>query len=116
MRFAVIGRVLGLMIWLFSAVAFLPAIVVSELYGESHTSLSSSFYISIFVGGMLFGTASTIRWVMKKQAQRYELRVRDGFIITVLFWTTLSLLGTLPFALSEELNISWVDAIFESFS
>ncbi|MEQ3695524.1 MAG: TrkH family potassium uptake protein [Pseudomonadales bacterium] len=116
MRFAVIGRVLGLMIWLFSAVAFLPAIAVSELYGESHTSLSSSFYISIFVGGMLFGTASTIRWVMKKQVQRYELRVRDGFIITVLFWTTLSLLGTLPFALSEELNISWVDAIFESFS
>ena len=116
MRFGVIGRVLGLMIWLFAFVAFLPAILVAESFGESHLSLSTSFYISIIVGGLLFGAASTIRWATRHRVRKYELRVRDGFIITVLFWLTLSLLGTLPFALSKELDISWVDALFEAFS
>lgn len=47
---------------------------------------------------------------------RKEVRLRDGFVIVVLFWTVLSLSGAVPFLLSEQLNMSITDAIFESMS
>ena len=47
---------------------------------------------------------------------RHELRIRDGFLITSLFWTVLGLFGALPFALTEPLNLTLTEAIFESIS
>jgi trk system potassium uptake protein TrkH len=45
-----------------------------------------------------------------------ELRIRDGFLIVVLFWLVLALSGALPFMLSENPHMSVVDAVFESMS
>lgn len=47
---------------------------------------------------------------------RHELRIRDGFLITSLFWTVLGLFGALPFSLAEGLDLTPTDAIFESIS
>ena len=47
---------------------------------------------------------------------RHELRIRDGFLITSMFWTVLGLFGALPFALADTLHLSPVSAIFESIS
>ena len=38
------------------------------------------------------------------------------FLITALFWTVLGLAGSLPFIISNETNLSVVDAVFESIS
>ena len=41
-------------------------------------------------------------------------RVRDGFLIVVLFWTVLAIFGAFPLLLSADLDISMTDALFES--
>ena len=45
-----------------------------------------------------------------------ELRLRDGFLVVVLFWTVLALFGAIPFILSSQIDISITDAVFESLS
>ena len=44
------------------------------------------------------------------------MRTRDGFVITVLFWLVLGLVGSLPFLMMEAPSLSVTDAIFESMS
>lgn len=116
MRFGVIGRILGLMIGFFGLTAFLPALIVAALYHEQSPELSKSFSIIMLIALGLFVVATISRKLSPKSRDRYELRVRDGFIITALFWGSLSMLGSLPFILSEQLDLSIADAIFESFS
>ena len=48
--------------------------------------------------------------------KKEDLRTKDGFIITVLFWTVLSIFGSFPLIFAEEINISYIDALFESIS
>ena len=44
------------------------------------------------------------------------LRTRDGFLITVMFWLELGIVGALPFYLTDVINLSFTDAVFESMS
>jgi trk system potassium uptake protein TrkH len=48
--------------------------------------------------------------------QRKELRLRDGFLIVVLFWIVLGLFGSLPLMMSKQPHMTFTDAVFESFS
>ncbi|MDC6480038.1 TrkH family potassium uptake protein [Gammaproteobacteria bacterium] len=100
-------RILGLLLMLFS-LAIIPPIVVSIIYSDGETW--SFFYalILIFVSGLLL-------WLPAMQAKT-NLKLRDGFIIVVLFWFVLSTFASLPMVLSESLSISITDAIFESIS
>ncbi|GIR92274.1 MAG: hypothetical protein CM15mP93_04610 [Thiotrichaceae bacterium] len=45
-----------------------------------------------------------------------NMKLRDGFIVVVLFWIVLSLCGALPLILSENVFMSYTDAFFESVS
>lgn len=45
-----------------------------------------------------------------------DLRTKDGFIITVFFWTVLGIFGSIPFFLANLEDINYIDAIFESIS
>ena len=54
-------------------------------------------------------------WVPVSRSRR-ELRLRDGFLVVVLFWSVLGLFGALPFVLYEPLGMSFSDAAFESLS
>ncbi len=47
---------------------------------------------------------------------RIDLRNRDGFILVVAFWVLSSLLGALPFMLSDHPHMRFVDAVFETVS
>ena len=100
-------RILGLLLMLFS-LAIIPPIIVSLIYQDNETW--SFFYagILIFVSGLLL-------WLPAAQAKT-ELKLRDGFIIVVLFWFVLSTFASLPMLLSESLNITITNAIFESVS
>ena len=100
-------RILGLLLMLFS-LAIIPPIIVSVLYEDNE--IWSFFYalILIFVSGLLL-------WLPAMQAKS-DLKLRDGFIIVVLFWFVLSSFASLPMILSESLNISITNAIFESIS
>ena len=100
-------QILGLLLMLFS-LAIIPPIIVSLVFQDNETW--SFFYagILIFVSGLLL-------WLPAAQAKT-DLKLRDGFIIVVLFWFVLSSFASLPMILSDSLEISITNAIFESVS
>ncbi len=107
MRFSVTLRILGILLMIFSTAMLGP--LVLALLAEDHTVMAflTALCITFFAGVAL--------WLPVRGA-RHELRIRDGFLITSLFWTVLGLFGALPFALTESLHMSPVDAVFESVS
>lgn len=107
MRFAIVSRILGLLLMLFS-ITLIPPIFVSLLY---HDTALSAFLTSFFV---LFFIGVAVWFPVHNSKQ--DLRTRDGFIVTALFWAVLGLAGALPFILVESASLSIVDAVFESLS
>ena len=100
-------RILGLLLMLFS-LTMLPPIGVSLIFGDGQIPLFGAAAFLIFGAGML-------SWLPAKR-QKKDLRIRDGFVITVLFWLVLGSAGSVPLALSDQLNLSVTDAVFESIS
>ncbi len=86
----------------------LPPIVIDLIYREN---TREAFLISYF----LLLSVGLLIWLPVKNIKS-DLRLRDGFIVVVLFWFILSASGTLPLILSEQLEISVTDAFFESVS
>ena len=56
-----------------------------------------------------------LSWLPVRRSHR-ELRLRDGFVVVVMFWTVLSAIGALPFILTDDPHLSLTDAVFESVS
>ncbi len=102
-----VQKVLGLLLMLFS-LTMLPPLLVSHLYQDG----TAQPFIGALV--LLLGLGALI-W-LPVWRRREELKLRDGFLVVVLFWTVLGLSGALPFILSEEPNLSVTDAVFESVS
>ena len=100
-------RILGLLLMLFS-LTMLPPIGISIIFEDGQIPLFG------VAAGLIFG-AGIISWLPARRQKR-DLRIRDGFVITVLFWLVLGSAGSVPLALSEQLNLSMTDALFESIS
>ncbi len=107
MKFVVVQRILGILMMLFS-LTMLPPMLVSLLFGDGALLAFLGGFCGIFIVG-------TICWYPVRREKR-ELRLRDGFMIVVMFWTVLGLLGAVPLMLSENPQVSVTDAIFESIS
>ena len=107
MHTTVIARVLGIFLMLFS-LTMLPPILVSLWFNDGALPAFSAAL------GLTFGIGLLI-WLPVHRV-RADLRTRDGFVITVLFWLVLALSGSIPFMLSESPNLSFTDAFFESLS
>lgn len=102
-----IQRILGILLMLFS-LTMLPPILVAWLYADG----AMSPFVLAFIVTLVTGLAA---WIPVSRSRR-ELRLRDGFLVVVLFWTVLALFGALPFVLYQDLGISYTDAAFESMS
>ena len=100
-------RILGFLLMLFS-LTMLPPIGISVIFDDGQIPLFGA------AAGLIFG-AGFISWLPARRQKR-DLRIRDGFVITVLFWLVLGSAGSVPLALSEQLNLSMTDALFESIS
>ena len=107
MQLGAIQRILGLLLMLFSTTMFPPALV-SILYQDG-------FHLSFLLGFALTLITGLFMWFPARNNRR-ELRLRDGFVVVVMFWTVLGLFGALPFAIGAEPNLSISDAVFESIS
>jgi trk system potassium uptake protein TrkH len=107
MQITVVLRVLGLLLMPYSMTLLLP-VLVSWWYGDGE---SWPFLIAF----MLTLLTGFVCWVSVGTLQR-ELRVRDGFVVVVVFWVVLGGFGALPFVLGHNLHMSVSDAIFESVS
>ncbi len=105
MRLTVIIRTLGVLFLLFST-TLLPPLGISLYYGDGELQhFSVTFAIALLAGTML--------WLPLRRDSTV-IRSRDGFVIVVLMWTAMSLLGAVPFILA--LDLSFADAFFESVS
>jgi trk system potassium uptake protein TrkH len=107
MHISVSLRILGILLMLFSTAMVVP--LVMALLADDHTVTGFVTALGItFLSGLAM-------WLPVMNAQ-HDLRIRDGFLITSLFWTVLGLFGALPFALTDSLQLTPVEAIFESIS
>ncbi len=107
MQRQIIQRVLGILLAWFSF-TMLPPILVDIIYEEhAYAPFAIAFLITLLTGLLL--------WYPVRHF-RDDLRLRDGFLIVVLFWTVLGLFGALPLWLSNSLSIGITDSIFESIS
>ena len=107
MQLAAIIRIIGLLLMIFSF-AMLPPALVGVIYGDGEIlSFILAFAVTLSIGVVL--------WLPVRN-KRNDLRVRDGFLVVVVFWLVLGATGALPLYFSERPFISLTDAVFESIS
>ena len=107
MHFSVSFRFLGILLMLFSSIQLVPLMLAVLESDNSAAGFVAAIGITFFSGLLMWFPVRNVT---------HELRIRDGFLITSLFWTVLGLFGALPFALADTLDLTPVDAIFESIS
>jgi trk system potassium uptake protein TrkH len=107
MHIQTIQRIMGQFLMLFSII-LLPPVAIDILYQEDAGHALFYSYLSLISVGFL------LYFPVRKK--RDDLRLRDGFVVVVLFWLLLGIAGALPLYLYQNLDISLVDALFESIS
>jgi len=107
MQFFVIQRIIGFLLMVFSF-TMVPPMIVSVIYLDgAFEPFFNAFAVTLITG--------IVAWLPVKTYKK-ELRLRDGFLIVVLFWIVLASFGAIPFVLSLQVDISITDAFFESLS
>ncbi len=107
MQLLVIQRILGILLVVFSF-TMLPPALIGLIYSDlSITPFIKGFFLLLIIGVFL--------WFPARNNKR-ELRLREGFLVVVLFWVVLGVSGAAPLIFSNELQISLADAVFESIS
>ncbi|EDY87112.1 potassium uptake protein TrkH [gamma proteobacterium HTCC5015] len=107
MQIKVIQRILGLLLVLFSTTQ-LPPLAISLFTGDgAHWAFVGAFAITLCTGIVLW---------FPVQRVRSELRLREGFLVVVLFWSVLSAFASLPLLISEQPQMDAADAFFEAVS
>jgi trk system potassium uptake protein len=107
MNLFVVQRILGQLLMLFS-LTMLPPVGVSLYFADGNWQP----FLDAFLALLIFGAIAW--WPVRKHVR--ELRLRDGFLVVALFWVVLGVAGAVPLLLSEELGMSYTDAIFEAVS
>lgn len=107
MNLSIVQRILGLLLMIFS-VTMLPPLGVSLYYADGNWLPFLNAFVALLIIGLLV-------WWPVRRKQR-ELRLRDGFLVVALFWIVLGGAGAAPLLLSQSLNMSVTDAIFEAVS
>jgi trk system potassium uptake protein TrkH len=107
MHFIVIQRLVGILLMLFST-TLIPPFLIDLVYAEdAGTAFFLSYIVLLILGIIMYLPARKVRG---------DLRLRDGFMVVVLFWTVLGLAGALPLVFYQSLAVSYTDAVFESIS
>jgi trk system potassium uptake protein TrkH len=107
MNLAVVQRIFGLLLVLFS-LTMLPPMAVGLHYKDGN------WQPFLYAFGALALLGALVWWPVR--AQQRELRLRDGFLVVALFWIVLGGAGAAPLLLSQRLDMSITDAIFEAVS
>ncbi|MES1945311.1 TrkH family potassium uptake protein [Salinisphaera sp. PC39] len=105
--FVITQRVLGLLLMLFSFAMLVPA-AAAILFRDGELAAFVDGFAATFLAGLLL-------WLPVRHLRR-DLKLREGFLVVVLFWVVLSLFGAVPLYLAESPSMSFTDAVFESAS
>lgn len=108
MQIKTILRLIGLLLMMFS-VSMLTPLLINTIYHEQ-------FWVPFVAAFGCTFTTGIILWFSFRK-QHHELKIRDGFLIVVLFWFVLCFYASLPFIFAiKHHNHSMTDALFESVS
>ena len=107
MQFAMAFKIIGVLLILFST-AMLPSLFISLIAKDGIESAFATGLATTLLAGVLL-------WLPTRHLSR-DLNIRDGFMVTALFWVVLGLFGAIPLWLAPDLPLTPVDAIFESIS
>ena len=107
MRFKVIQKILGLLLALFSLTLIPPLVMSITMADGIEYAFVSAIFVTLFLGLFL--------WLPVRKFKG-ELKLRDGFLVVVLFWLVLSFSGAIPFIVVDNPKMTVIDAIFESMS
>ena len=105
-RMQAMQRVFGAIVALSSLVTVPPLLLAWYWNEPTQAAFLDSFLLIAAVGLVL--------WYPVRRSE-YELRLRDGFLITAALWVIASLVTALPFMLAAP-HLRFVDAVFESTS
>ncbi|MBN2865946.1 MAG: potassium transporter [Thiotrichales bacterium] len=107
MHSKIITKVIGILLMVYS-ISLVPPILISLYYQDGATSSFIIVMIGVLVAGLLL-------WYPIRN-HKQDLKIRDGFLVVVLFWTVLGLVGALPFYFEPQAPLTLTDSVFESFS
>ena len=107
MHSKIITKVIGILLMVYS-ISLVPPILISLYYQDGATSSFIGVMLGVLVAGLLL-------WYPIRN-HKQDLKIRDGFLVVVLFWTVLGLVGALPFYFEPEVPLTLTDSVFESFS
>lgn len=96
-----------MLIAIFSITMIPPAFVAYWYKDGAGVPFLLSFLLSLLIGFVI--------WYPQRQ-YKAELKVRDGFLIVVLFWTVLGTVGSIPLMLADNPQLTVAGAMFEAFS
>ena len=105
-RLQAVQRIFGAIIALSSLIT-VPPMMIAHYLGEPGQGAFVDSFVLIAAFGLLL-------WYPARNAQ-YDLRLRDGFLITASIWVLASLVTAIPFTLAAP-NLSFTDAVFEATS
>jgi trk system potassium uptake protein TrkH len=107
MRLAVVQRILGMLMMLFS-ITMLPPVAISIYFNDGAIhAFEQAFGITLLIGFLIW-------FPVRRHIE--DLRLRDGFLIVAAFWIGLGSVGALPFLFMEAPALSFTDAMFEAMS
>ena len=107
MNWAVVQRILGLLLMMFSLTMLPPALVALFFEEPAWLPFVEAFGLTLLAG--------LIIWFPVHRSRK-DLRLRDGFLVVAAFWTVLGTFGAAPLYLADAITMSLTDAVFESIS
>jgi len=96
---------IGVLLIILGAFMLIP-FFIQFIYDEENSAFLSSASVTAFIGILL---------VLTNLEENRKLNLQQAFLLTTLSWLSIAIFGSLPFLLSN-LNLSIVDAFFESMS
>lgn len=105
-RLQAMQRIFGGIVALSSLITVPPMAIAQYLHEPSRAAFFDSF--------LLIGAIGLVLWYPVRNAQ-YDLRLRDGFLVTAAIWVLASLVTAIPFTLAPP-YLSFTDAVFEAAS
>jgi trk system potassium uptake protein TrkH len=101
-----IAHVLGMVTMLFSLTMLAP-LMLSWWFQDGAMAAYDEAIVTTFLAGLL-------TWWSTRRAKR-ELKIRDGFLLVVLIWSSLAAFATIPLMVYLP-ELSFTDAYFETIS
>ncbi len=107
MQVLIVLKILGLLLSIYSLTMFIPGLVALYFRDGSELSFFTGFAVTLAIG------LSAYLPLRKFQS---PIKLTDGYIIVVMFWTVLGIFGAIPLYLDKQLNLTIAQSVFESMS